>query len=418
MLTTTTAVRRLLDLLGAILGIGILLPLMPWIVLALLFENAGPILVRLPRVGAVGRSARFRQFRFRVTGIRGRWLGCPTPVGKALPRLRLDGMPQLLNVLLGQMSLVGPRAIEPSRMTNLLENASPGVARLLAMPHVRPGVFGPAQRRPRRCDSLHEVLCDRVLFDLPRAGRWSDRGLGRDSKANLADEVSGIFQDLRAFLSHVTRRDPIGNEAIRLELPHHFDHLKMKPSDLASASPDGLGAEAQQTSTGYRAWWYPRRAGRLDVPERGRFDMELLRVAADEVRPLGEGGVEVVRYLGSESEKENESPFNKSSDTVVVEFPSGLHEVDGVAHHLQPLWQELAHRTGNQHLAGDLSILFLQSTAVAADMSPTGRERIHVEVAISADAVALQASWSGAPMGRDLSDSGIRRQPEGVLPTI
>ena len=113
MLTTTTTVRRLLDLLGAILGIGLLLPLMPWIVLALLFENAGPILVRLPRVGALGRSARFRQFRFRVTGIRGRWLGCPTPVGKALQRLRLDGMPQLLNVLLGQMSLVGPRPQVP-----------------------------------------------------------------------------------------------------------------------------------------------------------------------------------------------------------------------------------------------------------------------------------------------------------------
>lgn len=115
--------KRVLDLLGAALLIGVLLvPLL--LVAGLLYATQGAgILVREPVAGLGGRA--YGAWRFRVG--KGR-------AGAALERCALDGLPQLLNVARGEMSLVGPRPEPPP-----LGNSAPDrLDRLL----VRPGMTG------------------------------------------------------------------------------------------------------------------------------------------------------------------------------------------------------------------------------------------------------------------------------------
>lgn len=109
--------KRVLDLVGSVLLLGVLLvPLL--LIAALLYAAQGArVLVREQAAGAAGRP--YRAWRFRIG--KGR-------AGAALERCALDGLPQLLNVVRGEMSLVGPR---PGPRTDRPE-------RLL----VRPGMTG------------------------------------------------------------------------------------------------------------------------------------------------------------------------------------------------------------------------------------------------------------------------------------
>lgn len=125
--TLGAALKRSLDLFGAVFGLVFLSPVLVVIALAIWLDDRGPALFRQDRVGQHGRVFRIVKFRTmtvdadqmrdelrahnEVDGAAFKLTHDPrvTGVGRVLRRFSLDELPQLWNVLLGQMSLVGPR---------------------------------------------------------------------------------------------------------------------------------------------------------------------------------------------------------------------------------------------------------------------------------------------------------------------
>ena len=108
--------KRALDLVGAGVGVVLLAPLFALVAVAIKAGDGGPVFYRQRRVGRNGRE--FRIWKFRTMVVDAERAGPPltagedprvTRVGAVLRRFKLDELPQLLNVLVGEMSLVGPR---------------------------------------------------------------------------------------------------------------------------------------------------------------------------------------------------------------------------------------------------------------------------------------------------------------------
>ena len=136
--------KRLVDIVGAIVGLLVSLPLLAAIAIAVRLDSRGPALFTPVRIGRGGRP--FRLYKFRsmfVDADKGSAITAGvdprvTRVGRLLRPLRLDELPQLFNVLKGDMSLVGPRPEAPS----IVERYTPEQREVL---DVRPGITGPTQ---------------------------------------------------------------------------------------------------------------------------------------------------------------------------------------------------------------------------------------------------------------------------------
>ena len=126
-------IKRTIDVLGALLALVVLSPVLLAVATALKLRSAGPVLhTSLIRVGRGGR-------RFRLCKFRSMLVGPQTTRAAGLIRLlRLEEMPQFLNVLLGDMSLVGPRPQAPSIVARY-------TAEQRQILEVRPGLTGPSQ---------------------------------------------------------------------------------------------------------------------------------------------------------------------------------------------------------------------------------------------------------------------------------
>ncbi len=132
--------KRILDVSAAASGLLFLLPLMAVIALAVRLTSPGPALFAQVRLGRGGSTFRMYKFRSMAVGAESRGArvtagGDPriTPVGRVLRRTKLDELPQLWNVLKGEMSLVGPRPEVPEFAAMFPEQ----YARIL---DVRPGI--------------------------------------------------------------------------------------------------------------------------------------------------------------------------------------------------------------------------------------------------------------------------------------
>ena len=108
--------KRVFDIFAAGLVLLPCLPLMALIAAAVAMTSRGPVLFRRKRVGENGRAIELLKFRTMVHNLTGAGPGVTrsgdpriTPIGRFLRRCKLDELPQLLNVLRGDMSLVGPR---------------------------------------------------------------------------------------------------------------------------------------------------------------------------------------------------------------------------------------------------------------------------------------------------------------------
>ncbi len=105
--------KRSVDVIGAVIGLIIAVLFSLIIVPSIALSDKGPILVKIPRNGLNGRA--FKQFLFRVTktgkGIRSRDPNDMTGIGRILVRTRLQHLPSLMNVLIGDMSIVGTRVL-------------------------------------------------------------------------------------------------------------------------------------------------------------------------------------------------------------------------------------------------------------------------------------------------------------------
>jgi len=139
------AIRRALDIAGAGLAAFLLAPLALVVTLAVLVDGGRPILFSQFRLGQNGRP--FRMYKFRKFRVDCDDRGCPltmqgdgrlTRVGRVLVVSKLDELPQLWNVLRGDMSLVGPRP-ESLAFSDCFRNGFERIHRY------RPGLFGPCQ---------------------------------------------------------------------------------------------------------------------------------------------------------------------------------------------------------------------------------------------------------------------------------
>ena len=115
-----TRAKRTFDLVGAGLGAVLLAPLLALLALLVKAEGGGPVLFKQERVGYQGRRFRIWKFRTMVPDAETRGLLVTverdprlTRIGAWMRRLKLDELPQLFNVLVGDMSLVGPRPDVP-----------------------------------------------------------------------------------------------------------------------------------------------------------------------------------------------------------------------------------------------------------------------------------------------------------------
>ena len=117
--------KRLLDILLSISGLLLLSPVILAVSLAIRLEDKGPVLYRAKRVGLFGEP--FIMYKFRTMVINAENIGPSstssddgriTNTGRFLRRLKIDEIPQLLNVLIGNMSIVGPRP-EIKRFTDM-----------------------------------------------------------------------------------------------------------------------------------------------------------------------------------------------------------------------------------------------------------------------------------------------------------
>jgi sugar transferase (PEP-CTERM system associated) len=167
--TLTRIVKRVLDVACAATGLLIILPFLPFIILAIKLDSPGPVLFRQERVGE--REKNFILFKFRTMGVDAEsgtgavWAQKEDPrvtrVGNFYRKSRIDEIPQLFNVLRGDMSLVGPRPERPE----FIEKLKPIIPYYSERHVVKPGATGWAQVCYPYGASVEDAL-EKLRYDL------------------------------------------------------------------------------------------------------------------------------------------------------------------------------------------------------------------------------------------------------------
>lgn len=161
--------KRLLDIICALAGGLIVLPFLPFIALAVRLDSPGPVIFRQERVGE--REKPFNLYKFRTMradaekGTGAVWAQKDDPrvtrFGRFLRKSRIDEIPQLFNVLMGDMSLVGPRPERPE----FVEQLTKVIPYYSERHFVKPGVTGWAQVRYPYGASVDDAV-EKLRYDL------------------------------------------------------------------------------------------------------------------------------------------------------------------------------------------------------------------------------------------------------------
>lgn len=171
--STSFRLKRQLDIVASSLALIVVAPLFPLIALAIKLNSRGPVLFRQLRVGSYHRDRveLFYMIKFRsmycdaekTTGAVWARKTDPriTAVGLFLRKTRLDELPQLINVLRGEMSLIGPRPERPDFYQNLESNIPFYADRTYGL---RPGITGLAQVY-QGYDTCIEDVRSKVAYD-------------------------------------------------------------------------------------------------------------------------------------------------------------------------------------------------------------------------------------------------------------
>ena len=178
---TSRLQKRAFDIVVSILALVILAPLMLVVALLIKLESRGPVFFRQVRVGVGNRQfeiLKFRSMRLESSdsaGTTSTQRDDPriTRVGRIIRKTSIDELPQLFNVLLGDMSIVGPR---PHALGSLAgDNLFWEVTQAYWIRHaLKPGITGLAQIRGfRGSTESAEALVDRVRADLEYVSNWS-----------------------------------------------------------------------------------------------------------------------------------------------------------------------------------------------------------------------------------------------------
>jgi lipopolysaccharide/colanic/teichoic acid biosynthesis glycosyltransferase len=166
-------VNRAADIALAGLGLVLASPVLAGAALAIKVEDGGPVLFRQTRVGKDGEDFELFKLRTMVVDAERQGAGYAvdrgdsriTRVGRFLRRTSIDELPQLWNVLRGDMSIVGPRPIRPTFFEKHAEEIPQYWQRLV----VRPGLTGLAQTRMGREESWAEKLAHDLEYIADRS---------------------------------------------------------------------------------------------------------------------------------------------------------------------------------------------------------------------------------------------------------
>jgi exopolysaccharide biosynthesis polyprenyl glycosylphosphotransferase len=164
-------IKRIFDFVLALLGILILSPFWISVAIGVKLSSPGPVLFHQKRVGRDGRVFHMRKFRSMTIGsetVAFTQKNDPrvTPFGAFIRKTSLDELPQLLNVLTGRMSLVGPRPEVPG----LVEKFEKEIPRYFERHQVKSGITGWAQVNGFRGNTS---LQERVKYDIYYIENWS-----------------------------------------------------------------------------------------------------------------------------------------------------------------------------------------------------------------------------------------------------
>jgi len=161
--------KRTLDLILSLVGLALLWPLLASLALWIKLDSPGPVFYRGQRVGQHSRPFFMYKFRTMVQGAERRGPAVTyrddpriTRAGRFLRRTKLDELPQLFNVVKGEMSLVGPRPEDPTYVALYTEEQRQVLS-------VKPGITGPTQLEYRDeasmldGDSVDEDYVTRIM---------------------------------------------------------------------------------------------------------------------------------------------------------------------------------------------------------------------------------------------------------------
>ena len=178
--TFNAFVKRTVDLVGAVCAIIVFSPIMLVTAIAIKLTSPGPLIYAQERVGLHNRN--FKMYKFRSMDVqspkkeRGAWTVPNDPrvtkVGKIIRKTSIDELPQLFNILKGDMSLVGPRPERPFFVEKFREE----IPRYMIKHQVRPGMTGWAQINGYRGNTS---IRKRIEYDLYYIENWT---LGFDIK--------------------------------------------------------------------------------------------------------------------------------------------------------------------------------------------------------------------------------------------
>lgn len=182
--------KRIVDLCGALIAFVLFLPVMLVAVIAIKITTKGPVIFKQKRIGLHGEE--FYMYKFRSMIVqdeeeeRKAWTREDdpriTPIGRILRNANIDELPQLVNVMKGEMSLVGPRPERP-QFVGKFKNEIP---RYMVRHEVRPGITGWAQINGYRGDTS---LQKRIEYDLYYIENWT---LGFDIKILVMTFLKGF----------------------------------------------------------------------------------------------------------------------------------------------------------------------------------------------------------------------------------
>jgi exopolysaccharide biosynthesis polyprenyl glycosylphosphotransferase len=162
------SVKRFLDIIVALIGLVLVIPLFIFIIIKISIDSRGPAFYRQERIGYLGKPFNIIKFRTMYVDsengtprLSSAWDERVTPFGRFLRKYRLDELPQLWNILMGDMSLVGPRPERKFYIDQIIERA-PYYCLLYK---IRPGLTSWGPIRIGYSDTIDKMI-ERLNYDI------------------------------------------------------------------------------------------------------------------------------------------------------------------------------------------------------------------------------------------------------------